>query len=176
MKPVRAQFVRRWEPSRRWWLGCLILLALAAGVAWLAWQSAQRTSSAKLEATRIEEGAQQVRTTAPKPSAALPPPYDTSAREMFAQSTVAWPTLLAALEAVSVSGVRLVSVDYVAAESRARVEITFTNHAAALEYVQALSAGIPDTGPAWRWRPLLLSQPRVADRGSASLEAVWQVR
>ena len=177
MKPVRAQFVRRWVPGPIGWLLSLGLLGAAASLAWLAWQSAQRTQASKLDLDATALSMQSQRATLERP--ALPPvapPYDSSAREMLAQATTPWPALLAALEAVQVSGVRLVSVDYVAAESRARIEIAFANHAAALEYVQALAAGVPEIGAAWHWRPLLLSQPRSTDKGTATLEAIWQAR
>lgn len=177
MKPIRAQFASSWVPGRWAWATCLALLAACASVSWLAWQSVQRTRAATLDLAGIEQGAQQAKLAVERPPAApLPPPYDASAREMLAQAITPWPTLLAALEAVSAPGVRLVSLDYVAAESRARVEIAFANHAAALEYVQALSVGVPESGPAWRWKPLLLSQPRAAEKGTATLEALWQVR
>jgi hypothetical protein len=176
MKPIRAQFARRWMPTRVWWFGCLILIAIDASFAGLAWQSLQRIKATKRELAAIDERVQQARVTGPRPTDASPLPYDSSARDMLAQRSVPWPALLATLEAVSVSGVRLTSVDYGAAESRARVEITFANHAAALKYVQQLSAGVPESGPAWRWRPLLFSQPRVAEKGTATLEAAWHVR
>jgi hypothetical protein len=176
MKPIRAQFVRRCVPGRLWWLVCLSLFAAASGVGWLAWQSIQRTRAAHQELIGIEAGTKRAQASAQRPTTQLPPPYDASAREMLAQAAVPWPALLAALEAVTVSGVRLVSVDYIAAESRGRVELKFTNHAAVLEYVQALSAGAPESGPAWRWKPLLLSQPRAAEIGTATIEATWDVR
>ena len=176
MKHVRAQFRRRWMPSRAWWFVCLVLLAVGAILAGLAWQSAQRIEAAKLELLRIEVSTQQLQSAIPQSTDPTPPPYDGSAREMLAQSTVAWPALLAALEAVSEPGVRLVNVDYVATESRARVDISFANHAAALEYVEALSAGLSAGGSVWRWKPLSLSQPRSADKGVARLEATWASR
>lgn len=177
MKAVRAQFARRLVPGPiAWWL-CVGLLGLAASLTWLAWQSVQRTQASKLDQDETALSAQRQRVDLERPAPPpVPPPYDSSAREMLVQATTPWPALLAALEAVQVYGVRLVSVDYVAVESRARVEIAFVNHAAALEYVEALAVGMPETGAAWRWRPLLLSQPRSADKGAATLEAIWQAR
>ncbi len=176
MKSVRAQFARTWMPSHWWWAGCLALLAVGTVVAVHAWKSAQRIEVAKLALRRIVANMDPLQAAIPQLTNSPPSPYDGSARELLAQSTVAWPALLAALEAVSEPGVRPVSVDYVAAESRARIEITFANHGAALEYVEALSAGVSQGGSVWRWKPLSLSQPHSADKGAARLEATWTSR
>lgn len=176
MKTVHAQFVRSWEPARGVWLLCVVLLVLSAGLAGVAWQTKQRRDGEQRELDDIGSRRQQLLAAVPQPKAPAPMPYDASARDLLAQSAIPWPALLGQLEATSVQGVRLVRFEYVAAEARARVEITFANQAAALMYVNKLAAAAASAGSdgVWRWQPLSLTQPRPAEPGSAVLDARWQ--
>ena len=173
MKPVRAQFARPRAPSAAWWFTCVALLVACVYVAWLAQQAQRRTKEARSDVEVSERALSEVKQSALRQPQLAPAPYETSAREMLAQRSMQWPAVLAALEAVSVAGVRVLSVDLVAAEARVRVELGFATQASALEYVQALTAGVPDSGWAWRWKPIQMSQARSTNKGTATLEATW---
>jgi hypothetical protein len=110
------------------------------------------------------------------PPVAAAKPYDASAREMLAQHATPWPQLLDALEAAQLTGVRVVNVDYTAAEAQARVEIAFTQQPLVLEYAAMLNAGIPSEGMAWRWSVARIEQSRSDSTGRATLVALFAQR
>lgn len=167
MKPVRADFVPRSPVPRGWWFAVAALVAAAVVLAFLTRQAALRVEAAQADeaALRAASAVAQARTIRVLP----PPAYEASARELLAQHTVPWPTLFAALEAVQVTGVRVLSVDYASIDAGARVEVAFTLQTQVLGYVNELNAGVPASGEAWRWSVLRIEQSGRDGAGRALL-------
>lgn len=164
MKRVRADFVPRRGPGRVLWvaLGALAAVALSA-VVLVAYRFGEfGQQRAGLERAMAERRA--VPAAVPKPPA--PPPYERSAREMLAEHRLAWPQVLTVLEATTLVGVTPVSVEMAASDGVARVEVSFTDHARLLEYLEALNAGQGDL----RWM-LVQAQTQTAGGSVAVLHA-----
>jgi hypothetical protein len=176
MKPIRADFARRRSAAPVLWV-VVGVAALTAG--WLLWDTAE--SRRQIATLRAELAAlEQAASDAGKASQvhAVPPPaaYDASAREMLAQATIPWPQVLVALETVQIAGVRVQSLEYVAVEKQARVEIAAARQELALEFVNALNAGIPSEGAAWRWTIVRMDQTAGDRLARAQLLARWADR
>jgi hypothetical protein len=160
MRLVRADFRRRAVPPRGlWW--ALALLGIA---------SAASAITALREWQRIKAQAEVLRQTvatnaaapAPEKPARAPTPYDTSARAMVTEATSPWPQALTMVEATGIVGVTPVAIEFVATERSVRVEVSFTDYAKLLEYVEALNAGEPD----FKWS-LLQSQAQPGGAATA---------
>lgn len=165
MKRVRADFAPRRRPSRALWLALAVLAAGAfTAVAFVAYrfeELAQQRAALESAAAERRVAATVVPT---KPPA--PPPYERSAREMLAEHRMAWPQVLTALEATALVGVTPMSVEMAASDGVARVEVSFTDHARLLEYLEALNAGQGDL----RW-VLVQAQTQPAGGSVAVLHA-----
>jgi hypothetical protein len=164
MKPVRADFAPRRVPARWMWFLLALLAAAAVAAAGVAAHrlEALRDQRAALERAAAERQAAAV--VVPKPVA--PPLYERSAREMLAEHRLAWPQVLTALEATAIVGVTPVAVEMAASDGIARVEVTFTDHARLLEYLEALNAGQGEL----RW-VLVQAQSQAAGGSVAVLHA-----
>lgn len=176
MKPVRADFVRPRGVSRWWWTATALALAVAGGFAWDRAASVRSTTSLRAELAAQDETAKAARDASAVPAPTPPKAYELSAREMLRQHETPWPQLLDAMEAVALPGVRVVNVDYSAAEAQARIEIAVAQQALALEYTAALNNGLPASGKAWRWSVLRIEQSRADGSGRALLLARWAGR
>jgi hypothetical protein len=175
MRHFKADFARRRAVDWRWWWLFVATLALAGWLAWEATVIYRRAELIRGELASIDAASKSASAPQPTPVAALAP-YDASAREVLAQHATPWPQLLRALEAVQTDGLRVVSVDYVASESQARVEAAFVQQAAVLEYVASLNAGVPESGFAWRWSVERIEQTRAGNSGRAVFIARWSMR
>jgi hypothetical protein len=176
MKSVRADFARRRVVRPTWWVAIALAFAVAGGFAWDRAVSVRSAASLRAEMAAQEEAARAARDVSVIPPPTPPKPYELSAREMLRQHETPWPQLLDAMEAAQLPGVRVVNIDYAAAEAQARVEIAVAQQALALEYVAALNNGLPASGAAWRWSVLRIEQSRTDGSGRALLLARWAER
>jgi hypothetical protein len=169
---VQADFVEQ-RGTPRWWWGLIAAALCVAAVLW--WDAAQSSRHADelraQAAARSKAELDSLRT--PRGVATLPKPYDASAREFLRQHETPWPQLLGAIESVDVPGVRFISVEYVAAEPHARVEIKVPQQATVVEIVNGLNAGLPEMGLAWRWSVVRVEQMRGEGGARALLGARW---
>ena len=83
---------------------------------------------------------------------------------MLAEATSSWPQGLTMIEAAAIVGVTPVALEFVAAEKSVRVEVSFTDYAKLLDYVDALNAGEPE----FKWA-LMQSQ---AQQGGAATAVI----
>ena len=173
MRTVAADFARQRTPSAGWWWLCAVLLATCLALTVLTLQSRQRAHLLSQQADETEAQVRFAREALQRPKPPAPPPYEASAREMLAAHSVPWPTLLAALEATAVPGVRVVTLDYDAARATSRVEFAFDRPANMLKLLDELNAGSAGAGPAWRWHVQEMDQRNGAELGRAILEARW---
>lgn len=160
MKPVHADFKRPWVPPRwMWWaVAALALIACAAvGMAWRAWKQVDVQRAALRDAVAATQAAAVV----PAPLRVLRP-YDASAREMWAEHSAPWPQALTMIEATAIIGVTPVALEFVASDKAVRVEVSFTDYAKLLEYVDALNAGEPEL----KWA-LVQSQAQASGEATA---------
>ena len=174
MKPVRADFAPRTPVPRSWWIAVGTLAAGAIVLALLAHQASLDAEAAFADEAALR--AKRAGAQAQAPRVVHRPAYEASAREMLAQHAVPWPTLLAALEGVQVTGVRVLSLDYSGTDAAARVEVAFTVQTQVLDYVNELNAGVPASGEAWRWGVLRLEQSGRDGAGRALLVGRWAER
>jgi hypothetical protein len=173
MKPVRANFARPRTISRWLWAAIALAFAAAAGFAWDRAASVRSAASLRAQLAAQQESVKAERDASAVSPPTPPKPYELSAREMLRQHETPWPQLLDAMEGVALPGVRVVNVDYSAADAQARIEIAVAQQALALEYTAALNNGLPASGAAWRWSVLRIEQSRTDGSGRALLLARW---
>jgi hypothetical protein len=174
MRTVAAEFARVRGPGAGWWWLCAALLAACVALTAMTLQLQGRARLASQQASEAEAQARMTREASELPaSPAAAPPYEASAREMLTVHSVPWPTLLAALEATAVPGVRVMTLDYDAAQATARVEFAFDRPANMLKLVDELNAGTSEPGLAWRWQLQEMDQRNAAEAGRAVLVAMW---
>jgi hypothetical protein len=173
MKSVRADFARHRIVGQTWWVAIALAFAVAGGFAWEKAGSVRGAALLRAELAAQEEAAKAARSASAVRLPTPPKPYELSAREMLRQHDTPWPQLLDAMEAVALPGVRVVNIDYSAAEAQARIEIAVTQQALALEYTATLNNGLPASGAAWRWSVLRIEQSRADGSGRALLLARW---
>jgi hypothetical protein len=174
MREVAAEFARQRAPGAGWWWLCAALLAACLALTVMTLQTRERARLVSQQADEAEAQVRIAREAAQRPpTPAAPPPYEASAREMLAAHSVLWPTLLAALEATAVPGVRVMTLDYEAARATARVEFAFDQPASMPKLLDELNAGSSEPGAAWRWQLLEMDQRNAAEPGRAVLEARW---
>jgi hypothetical protein len=133
-----------------------------------------RRLHAQVEAQVAEASARAQQAAAERASAArlTPPPYAADAWAAFQQQQFPLNAALTAIEAVTVVGVRVVSVDIVASEAAVRLQVEFSDYETLIRYLQELNAG----EPAERWT-LVTAQAGnggVAGRPTANLLSTWR--
>jgi hypothetical protein len=174
VRVVIAEFARQRAPGAGWWWLCAALLSACVALTLMTVQSRERARLASQQADEAEAQVRIAREAAQRPpTPAAPQPYEASAREMLAAHSVPWPTLLAALEATAVPGVRVTTLDYEAARATARVEFAFDHAASMPKLLDELNAGNSERGAAWRWQLLEMDQRNTAESGRAVLVARW---
>jgi hypothetical protein len=92
-------------------------------------------------------------------AAQAPLPYAESLANVRQMRLVAWPQVLAALEVTARGDLQLVSVEVDVALQRAVLIFSAPSMKSVLQYSQALHAGVPEGGAAWRF-----SVTRVTER------------
>jgi hypothetical protein len=140
MKPVLADFKPVAAPSRvlAWLAVSCVLVACASGLA--AWR--QQRELKTLRAELAQSQAQQARQALPLPSSPIQAkPYERSLREMLTERALPWPDALASLEALAQQGVTPRAIETSAADGTVRVELTVTEPAKLLKYLDALNSG-----------------------------------
>lgn len=169
MKRICADFKRQPRPSKVLWGVCALLVAIAlasAAWAWDAWKKAQDAQASLRGAVAQKDAAP-----SPVPVVTVPRPYEQSARRILAERSIPWSQGLTTLEATAVVGVTPMSVDFGNSETAIRLEVSFVDYGALLEYVNALNAGEPEL----RWK-LAQSQASTANSSTAVLVGTWTPR
>jgi hypothetical protein len=176
MKPTRANFARPRAISAWWWGSIAAGVSLAGVLTWDRMSSIRFIASLRAEQVAHDDSIRAIREASVLVPPIAPKAYDLSAREMLHQNGTPWPRLLDAMEAIDLQGVRVVNLDYTAAEGQARVEIAVAQQALALDYVATLNRGLPDSDAGWRWSVLRIEQGRADGAARAVLLARWATR
>jgi hypothetical protein len=175
LKSIRANFARRRKVSP-WWWAAIVALLLSTVALQRERIATEKAIAALLAEKSARDGASVLRTdVSMQQSKPVAQPYDSSAREMLRQHETHWPKLLDALEAVNLDGVRLLSVDYVANDAQARVEISVAVQGLVLEYVAALNESFATSDRVWRWSVMRIEQTAgQSDTARAALVARFE--
>jgi hypothetical protein len=176
MKPMRADFARPRAVGALWWGAIAVGVSLAGVLAWDRVSSIRSTTGLRAEHVAHDESVRAMRDVSAVAPPTAPKAYDLSAREMLHQHETPWPRLLDAMETVGLQDVRVVNLDYAAAEAQARVEIAVAEQSLALDYVAAVNGGLPNSKAAWRWSVLRIEQGRADGAARAVLLARWATR
>jgi hypothetical protein len=176
MRPMRADFALPRAVSAWWWSAIGAAVSLAVALAWDRVSTIRSITGLRAEQVAHDESIEAMRDVSAVVPPTAPKAYDFSAREMLHQHETPWPRLLDAMEAVGLQDVRVVNLDYAAAEGQARVEIAVAQQALALDYVAALNWGLPDSDAAWRWSVLRIEQGRIDGAARAVLVSRWATR
>jgi hypothetical protein len=165
---VAADFATPRRVPRWWWWFTAVAFA-ASALLWLdVTRTRQQITQRHLAVSQAAALALEARATAVK-SLAPVKPFDTSAREFLRQHDTPWSTLLNALEAADVPGLRVAGLEYSADEQQARIEVTGATQDQILDYVTELNRGVPEGVLAWRWSILRIEQPPSAGAASSIL-------
>jgi hypothetical protein len=166
VKPLHIELLPPRHPSR-WVWAALLMLAVTAAAVW-AWQALQRNELRQVQAqtTELAQATLVRRQAAAVTPPAQRPAYDASARALLAQREAPWPTILAAMESITIEGATPVLLDVSSPEHTARIELNATSYAAVLAYLNALNQG----DPALQWR--LLQVNATGGEGGQSMTAV----
>jgi hypothetical protein len=141
MKAVSADFSSPPQPPRWAWALLVLALAAAGALAVSAWQARQALGQAQMaQQQRVEAALADAKAGEPVPQAA--PAYEASALQFLAERSAPWPQALRVLENVQVPGVQVQALDHGSADQLVRVEVTAPGHAAAVEFLMALNAGV----------------------------------
>jgi hypothetical protein len=176
MRPMRADFALPRAVSAWWWSAIGAAVSLAGALAWDRVSTIRSITGLRAEQVAHDDSIRAMREASVVVPPTAPKAYDLSAREMLHQHGTPWPRLLDAMETVDLQGVRVVNLDYAAAEGQARVEIAVAQQALALDYVTALNSGLPHSGVAWRWSVLRIEQGRADGAARAVLLARWATK
>ena len=163
MSLVRADFKRQAIPSRWLWWALALAGFAAAAATFLAWREWRQVTTQR-DSLRQTIAAQAAAPIAAPPVKG-PAPYDASARTMLAEQASLWPQALTMIEATAIIGVTPAALEFVANDKSVRVEVSFTDYAKLLEYVDALNAGEPEI----RW---VLVQSHAQAGGAATAVVV----
>jgi hypothetical protein len=140
MKSVVADFKPAAVPSWSLWLVAAACVVVACASALSAWRQKQYMLAVQAEFQR--SSSLQAAQAQPAPSNPVgPKPHDRSLREMLIERASPWPDALASLEALALQGVTPRALELNAAEGAIRVELTVTEPARLLKYLDALNAG-----------------------------------
>jgi hypothetical protein len=140
MKPVAADFKPAAVPS--WPLWSLAAACVVAACASGLWARHHRHELQALQTELQRSMAQQAAQALPAPPDPVgPKPYDRSLREMLTERASPWPDALASLEALAWQGVTPRALELNAADGAIRVELTVTEPARLLKFLDALNAG-----------------------------------
>jgi hypothetical protein len=140
MKPVLADFKPVAAPSRvlGWLAVSSVLVACASGLA--AWRQQREVQT--LRAGLVQSQAQLARQVLPLPPSPIQSkPYERSLREMLNERALPWPDALASLEALALPSVTPRAIETSAADGTVRVELTVTEPAKLMKYLDALNMG-----------------------------------
>lgn len=146
MRPEHVEFRRpRFVWAYRWLVtaGWLMFVVSVLGALYMYWQLSAR----KAELHELRFRAASLTATAPVSLPVPPAPYDKSARDVLRLATSRWPAALTTLEAVSVEGVTIQSVEVLPAQGVVLLEAVAPSYAAVNHYVEELNTGLDS--PNW---------------------------
>lgn len=186
MRRVNAQFRPPWRPTRALLAGLGALAACTiAAVGGTAWER-HRVADLREQVSRLAE-ADRVGAVAPPPRSA--PPYDASARQFLRERGASWAPMLRTLESGAMLGVTPTAVEFSASDGVARVELSYGDSTALLDYLGRINEGVePGTGST-RWKlsetrlqqgpssagtPVLPGTPGAVQPYVATISSVWQ--
>lgn len=151
MRALKVEFAAR-RPLPRWLWAVVTLAfgALALHQGWQAWALQERVAALRGEAdalaTKHAERSAQARREI-EGRVRVEPAYARDAAVVARIAGFPLDRVLVSLESAQVLGVKLTSLEVSAVESTARAELEFADHAALLNYLEAINAGEPT--PRW---------------------------
>jgi len=137
MRTTDIDFMQR-NPPRWLWLPAAMLAA--ASLVLLVSDARQRTQTDRIRAILGEVQASHA-TDVGSPAVTQPKPYQNSAGQLVRELRAPWPAALAALEGVSVEGVRIVAVDIAPLAGEVRLELQYEDMSQLLRLVEELNVG-----------------------------------
>lgn len=169
MRPLRVEFAPKPTASSRLWGGIgVAALVVAAFQAWHL-KGLQTQHRALAEEANQLSSQLQARSGAPavpgSQSLAIPA-YAEDARAVARMATVDIDSVLSAIEAVRIPGVRVLSVELSAQERVVRVELELNEPSMSLRYLEAINVGEPHP----RWQLVRSETPTGASLTSATIQ------
>jgi hypothetical protein len=174
MRALKVEFAaRKPVPQWLWVVATLAFGALALHQGWQAWALQERVTALRGEADalateQVERSTQARRETAGR--VRVEPAYARDAAAIAKIARFPLDRVLVSLESAQVQGVKVTSLELSAVEATARAELEFADHAALLNYLEAINAGEPQ--PRWALMRAQMA-PSPGGPNVASISSSW---
>lgn len=148
MRHIQAEFRPRWRPGR---LALALLgvlgLCTAISIGAAVWTHERATALQAQIVQLADDARNNVRTEVPR----FVPPYDASARLFLRERAAGWAPMFRSLERGAMVGVTPTSVEFDATDGSARVELSYADSTALLDYLGRINEGVSPAPGVPRW-------------------------